>query len=499
MARRARRSIYSLTIAGFFPESQADPVLTPGSLEVVPGRSLPTLLSFYWITYPNLSATQPNSIETEARFSHDNADSLAYTAVLKRSRRYGNEWARRLFGRQGVLLVVDDTPESLVLLTDILAAEGYEVRPADSGELAVAAAAAIRPELILLDIRMPNMNGFEVFRRLQALPETRDIPIIFLSASAETEERLEGWRIGGVDFVSKPFEKQELIARVGARLELSRLQKRLELLVAERTASLETANQQLRDELAERVRAEQALRESEARFRSMADTAPALIWTSGPDTRINFWNSYALTFIGRTLDKLIGDGWKEVLHPEDLETRYPAYVPLIEAHRPYQAEYRICRADGEYRWLLDTATPRFLSDGAFAGYIGIAMDITDLKRNLEQLMAAQKYESVGLLVAGVAHRFNNLMGTIIAEADLAASELSPESAEHANVMRIGATAIRASEIVSLLMSYAGGGSAGVPNLLNLSHVIEESLRLFKATVFKDIDLTVQPRKPAAAY
>jgi len=263
----------------------------------------------------------------------------------------------------------------------------------------------------------------------------------------------------------------------------------LELLVAERTASLETVNQQLRDELAERIRAEQALRESEARFRSMADTAPALIWTSGPDKRINFCNSYALTFTGRTLDGLFGDSWKEVVHPEDLAVRYSEYAPLIEAHRPYQAEYRIRRADGEYRWVLDTATPRFPSDGAFAGYVSIAMDITDLKRNLEQLMAAQKYESVGLLVAGVAHRFNNLMGTIIAEADLAASELSPESAEHASVMRISATAIRASEIVSLLMSYAGGGSAAAPNLLNISHVIEETLRLFKATVLKDVELT----------
>jgi len=109
---------------------------------------------------------------------------------------------------KGVILVVDDSPESLVLLTDILAAEGYEVRPADSGELALAAAAAIRPELILLDIRMSNMGGFEVFRRLNARPETREIPIIFISASADTEERVEGWRIGGVDFVSKPFEKQ---------------------------------------------------------------------------------------------------------------------------------------------------------------------------------------------------------------------------------------------------------------------------------------------------
>src|SRR3954468_18562638 len=391
---------------------------------------------------------------------------------------------------KGVILVVDDSPESLILLTDLLTAEGYQVRPADSGELALAAAAAVHPELILLDIRMPNMSGFEVFRQLKEAAETRDIPIIFISASADTAERVEGWRIGGVDFVSKPFEKPELIARVGTRLELSRLQRRLEQLVTERTASLESANHQLREELAERIRAEKALRESEARFRSMADNAPALIWTSGPDTKMNFCNAYTAIFTGRALEELLAAGWKDVVHAEDLELRYPAYAPLVEAHRPYQAEYRVRRADGEYRWVLDTATPRFLVDGAFAGYVGIAMDITDLKRNLEQLLATQKYESVGVLVAGVAHRFNNLMGTIVAEADLAASELSTESAEHASVKRINATAMRASEIVSLLMLYAGGGSGGPPALLNISTAIAEALRLFKATAFKHVDVTV---------
>ena len=391
---------------------------------------------------------------------------------------------------KGVILVVDDTPESLLLLTQILTDEGYDVRPADSGELAVAAATAVRPELILLDIRMPVMDGFEVCRRLKAQPETRDIPIIFITASANADERVRSWSFGAVDFVAKPFEKRELIARVATRLELSRLGKRLEQLVAERTASLETANQQLREELAERIRAEQALRESEARFRNMANTAPAMIWTSSPDTGIDFCNAYISTFTGRSVEELLGDGWETVVHPEDLERRYALYLPAIQAHSAYQAEYRIRRADGAYRWFLDTATPRFLADGAFAGYVGIAMDVTDLKRNQEQLLAAQMYESVGVLVAGVAHRFNNLMGTIIAEADLAASELSPESPEYGSVKRINATAIRASEIVGLLMAYAGGGSGGVRGPVNLSHAVEEALRLFRATLLKNVALTV---------
>jgi PAS domain S-box-containing protein len=333
------------------------------------------------------------------------------------------------------------------------------------------------------------MNGFEVCRRLKARRESRDIPLMFISAITETEERVEGLRLGAVDFVSKPFRKEELLARIETHLELSRLRERLEQQVAERTAKLKAANEQLRAELAERIRAEQALRESEARFRNMADTASVCIWTSGPDTKLNFCNKYGLTFCGRTLEELVGYGWKEVVHPEDLEFKYPDYVPIIESHREYRVEYRIRRADGEYRWMLDSATPRFLANGDFAGYVGVMLDITDLKRNQEQYLAAQKLESLGVLVAGVAHNFNNQMGTILAEADLALSDLPPDSPAYGNVERINAVAIRASGVVALLMAYAGSGATGAPTPVSLSEVVAETVRLFKVTVPKKVEFS----------
>lgn len=159
----------------------------------------------------------------------------------------------------GDILVVEDAYPSLKLLTEILSAEGYSVRPADSGELALAAAAARPPELVLLDIRMPGIDGFEVFRRLKADPRTASVPVIFLSASADEADRLEGLRLGAVDFASKPFKREELLARVGTHIELFRLRSRLEALVAERTLELEK-------EFSEHKLAAQALRESEAQL-----------------------------------------------------------------------------------------------------------------------------------------------------------------------------------------------------------------------------------------
>ncbi|TAN68159.1 MAG: response regulator [Methylobacter sp.] len=121
------------------------------------------------------------------------------------------------------ILVVDDTPASLKLLSDILKAEGYKVRAAINGELALHSAIINPPKLVLLDICMPEMDGFEVCRRLKAQPETRDIPVIFVSAVADTNEKVQGFELGAVDFVTKPYQREELLARVHTHLEVDRL------------------------------------------------------------------------------------------------------------------------------------------------------------------------------------------------------------------------------------------------------------------------------------
>lgn len=161
---------------------------------------------------------------------------------------------------QGTILIVDDAPENLKLLSDTLTPEGYHVLSAESGELALAAVAAQPPELVLLDIRMPGMDGFEVYRRLKARAESRDIPVIFLSAITEMVRRVEGLKLGAVDFISKPFQIEELLARVQTQLELRRLRVQLE----QQAAGLQRANDQLQNEMAERTRTEQALREKNA-------------------------------------------------------------------------------------------------------------------------------------------------------------------------------------------------------------------------------------------
>lgn len=147
---------------------------------------------------------------------------------------------------QGTILAVDDTPASLKLLTDILKDEGYEVRSAINGELALRSAKGNPPELVLLDIRMPEMDGFEVCRRLKAQPETSHVPVIFVSALTDTDEKVKGFELGAVDFVTKPYQREELLARVRTHLEVDRLRNHLEEIVDERTCSLRESQEHLR-------------------------------------------------------------------------------------------------------------------------------------------------------------------------------------------------------------------------------------------------------------
>src|SRR5213596_2241832 len=133
-----------------------------------------------------------------------------------------------------------------------------------------------------------------------------------------------------------------------------------------------------------RKQAEDALRESEERFRTVANAAPVMIWMSGTDKACTFFNKGWLDFTGRKLEQELGNGWADGVHREDFDRWRDIYGNSFDARQPFTMEYRLRRSDGEYRWVLDSGTPRFASDGAFLGYIGSCIDITERKRGEEK-------------------------------------------------------------------------------------------------------------------
>jgi CheY-like chemotaxis protein len=150
------------------------------------------------------------------------------------------------------ILAIDDKPDNLKLLSWILEAQGYEVRTAIDGALALSAALSDPPDLILLDIMMPEMDGYEVCERLKADERTRDIPILFLSALGQTADKVKAFSVGGVDYVTKPFHAGEILARVSTHLAVRQLQKQLEAAnqaLEERNAELQARNADLQEAL----------------------------------------------------------------------------------------------------------------------------------------------------------------------------------------------------------------------------------------------------------
>jgi PAS domain S-box-containing protein len=153
--------------------------------------------------------------------------------------------------------------------------------------------------------------------------------------------------------------------------------------------------------LARQLQASEAsLRESEERFRIVADAAPVLIWMSDTDKLCTFFNKTWLKFTGRTLEQEIGNGWVEGVHCDDLQKCLKTYTEAFDVRKPFVMQYRLRRNDGEYRWISDDGVPRFDADGAFAGYIGSCVDITDL---LRQQRALHQFEERVALAAEAAH------------------------------------------------------------------------------------------------
>jgi PAS domain S-box-containing protein len=236
-------------------------------------------------------------------------------------------------------------------------------------------------------------------------------------------------------------------------------------------------------DITERKQVETALRESEALFRNLADTTPVMMWMSGTDKLVNFFNKTWLDFTGRTLEQQLGTGWVEGIHPDDVENCWAGYSAAFDARRNFHLETRYRRADGVYRTLLCSGVPHFGANGEFAGYVGSDIDITDLKTAQREAAERQKLESLSVLIRGIAHDFNNLLGSVLSEAELAELELTTGGTALDQIRRIKSVAIRASEIVRELMIYSGQDQADL-GTLDLSELVNEMLELLKVSISK---------------
>lgn len=223
------------------------------------------------------------------------------------------------------LLLVDDQPDNLRALSAILNGQGYKVRKAISGEIALDAIANFPPDLILLDVKMPGMNGYEVCAALKADPTTRQIPIIFLSALDDTADKMKAFAVGGADYITKPFQAEEVLSRIKHQLLIRQQQRQL----AERNRQIQYARE--------------ILRESEAQFRYAFEHLPIAIGFVGLDDRWLKVNPALCQLLGYTESELLSQPMTPLIHADDREQWQHCFQKLLDHQTSYcQFEVRWC-------------------------------------------------------------------------------------------------------------------------------------------------------------
>lgn len=267
--------------------------------------------------------------------------------------------------KEGInILLVDDHPENLLALEAVLDAPEYRLVRAQSGMEALRLLLKESFSLILLDVHMPGLNGYETAALIRERPKTRDIPIIFITAVNKSEEDVEkGYSVGAVDYIIKPFDPDSLKTKVAV---LTGLHKKEELSRSAETPPLENA----------------ALSQP---YRNLTQAIPQIVWIARPDGAVDFFNQPWFNYTGLTFEQSEGWGWTKVLHPEDHQPAIDRWTGALRGEKDYQMECRLKRADGAYRWHLYRAYPERDPQGRVLAWLGTATDVNDQKRGQEKL------------------------------------------------------------------------------------------------------------------
>ena len=280
---------------------------------------------------------------------------------------------------QARVLLADDNADMRDYLRRLLA-EHYTVQAVGDGSAALAAALALPPDLILSDVMMPGLDGFELLAALRAEPRTAAIPLILLSARAGEEARVEGMQAGADDYLTKPFSARELLARVKAHLALARMRREADQMhqaALEREGALAQAR---------------VLQASEQRLHLALEAGQMGLWEWNIDTQLSIWNPQMYQLLGLPPGEgpVPTDCFFRLVHPDDrgrLQLRLkPLFEPQPEAPTsPWQDEFRIVRHDGQTRWLAGQGQLYRHADGRPARVIGINHDITEHRALVAEL------------------------------------------------------------------------------------------------------------------
>lgn len=273
----------------------------------------------------------------------------------------------------GNILIVDDTQENLEVLSALLELEGHEVRMAINGEMALMGVEAESPDLILLDIMMPDMDGYEVCAALKSNPQTKPIPVIFISALDDVFDKVKAFQAGAADYISKPFQAEEVLARVKNQLTIASLEKSLR----QKNALLNKQNDQLQQVVEERRDLVTSLQEAEERYRQMFDEAIVGVYQRSPEGRyFKLNNTLAQMFGYATAQDWFDDPDVYESIPYVDAQQWSRYLQLMKSQgfvKNMVSEIR--HADGTVGRICESARPVKSEDGQVLYYEGFVFEL----------------------------------------------------------------------------------------------------------------------------
>ncbi len=395
------------------------------------------------------------------------------------------------------ILIIEDDPNNLALITDYLAEESqFTVLVAEDGESGVRRASYARPDLILLDVLMPGIDGYETCRKLKAAATTSDIPVIFMTALAETEHKLRGFAVGAVDYITKPFKREDVLARVSVHLHILELRRELqdvnaslERRVRERTAALAKVNSALQGENAERRQVEHELRQSEQRFRMLVENLPMKIFIKDRDLAyVACSPSYARS-LGIEAETIPGTTDYDYYPRENAEKYRAEDRKVMDSNQAQELDEEYLK-EGKRGWIHKVKKPLTNEARQITGILGVFWDIT-ARRNLEeQLRQTAKLEAIGILAGGIAHDFNNLMTVVLGYCELLLLQAGTPMPIRKNIEQIKNAGERAASLTRRLLTFSRK-QVQQPKVLDLNHVVADLEKMLLRLIGEDIELLVE--------
>lgn len=365
------------------------------------------------------------------------------------------------------ILIVKDDPINLEALCDVLDNAGYQIMGVEDGESALHQAEQFHPDLILLDVILPGMDGFETCRCLKTNEKTRDIPVIFVTSLDDPEDIAQGFEVGAVDYVTKPLRYQEVLARINTHLTIRNLQK-----------ELQTQNKQLQEKVTRQMWAQEALKESRERYRLLAEHSTDIISRLTAEGIYLYVSPACKTMLGYEIEEMVGRSLYDFVHPQDVAAIKEAGGSVLDRPDVMVQVYRTRRKDGSYVWS-ETTTKliRYPKTGKVLEIVAVTRDISERKaaqEALEQAIVALQASNEDLKIFSrtVAHDLQNPIGAILGFCDLwVLKGLIPEELQK-DVQYIRHSARIMRDIVESLLLLAGIREAKIiPEPLDMAGIV----------------------------